>query len=346
MLRALCLVPGLFFGQVPQGPGSSALPALPRLAFDDGAGNKEETNAGALSVSTSLSPKEMQLTEKEKDFSVFSRPLWADRSSFSWITSAGPGRFNIIDWESRPNADRMWWLGRWPTSHEAQIYTHLGFNMHWWAGPVGNGTAPVPNLSPRLYDLYLDVTWAQRWTDRLTSEVRFRPGLYTDFRVTPPDAFRVPGQAITLFQACPELFLVGGIDHVQRNEIAVLPVAGFLWQPSPRWELRLTFPEPKIAFELSPREHLWGYIGGEYGGGRWTHEHESNRGERVEYSDFRLTFGIEWRDDYLSNLALLSTRSAAFLEMGYIFERRLRFSGPSPAFDPEPAWLIRLGRVW
>jgi hypothetical protein len=278
--------------------------------------------------------------------SIFSRPQFSDRSSLSWIIGAGPGRFNIIDWESRPSADRLWWLGRWPSCEQVQLHAGIGFNIHWWAGPVAEGAEPVPHLWPRVYDLYLDAIWAQRWTDRFVTEVRARPGLYGDFRVTPPDAFRVPGHAVGVYQVTPLFHVVGGVEHLQRNDVQVLPIAGVLWAPTPGSEFRLVFPEPKIAFELSPNHHVWGYVAAEYGGGRWTTKDWSGQSERVEYSDYRVTFGIEWRGDYVKDFPILWKQPACFIELGYVFQRHLRFTRAAPDFEPDAAWMIRFGGVW
>lgn len=334
MLAATCLICGLLLAQPPAAtPPLAAATAGPRLEFMDTETTME-----------TVGPPE---TPKEKDApSIFSRPFFADRSALSFVTGTGPGRLNFIDWENRPNGDRLWWLSRWPAEEEVQLHLNIGFNIHWWAGPVGNGVNAAPHLPPRVYDLYLDGTWAQRWTSRLSSEVRFQPGLYTDFKVTPPDAFRAPGQAIFLFRLAEPVHVVGGVANLQRNDIKVLPVGGVLWQPTPGWELRLVFPEPKIAFQLSPRHHVWGYVAGEYGGGRWTYDNAAGRAERVEYSDYRLVFGIEWREDHLSNLKLLPQKSASFIELGHVWQREIRFTGPALAYEPEPAWMIRFGRVW
>lgn len=288
----------------------------------------------------------VEADKAETDRSIISRPFLADRHGLSFLFGTGPGRFNMIDWESRPNADRLWWLGRWPAADDVQLHANIGFNIHWWSGPVAMGHKPAPDLPPRVYDLYLDWTWAQRWSERLTSEIRFRPGMYTDFRTTPPDSFRTPGWAVAVYQANDEVSLVGGIEYVDRNRYKLLPVAGILWEPTPSWELRLVFPEPKIAFELSPRQPTWGYVAAEYGGGRWTYDTEQGVAERVEYSDFRVTFGIEWREDYLKHVPLLANKSSAFLEVGYLFERHLRFAGSTRDFEPTATWMIRFGSVW
>lgn len=285
-------------------------------------------------------------TEAEESWHIFSRPPFAEAGSLSWVTSTGLGRFNLIDWESRPNWDRLWWLDHWPSTEELHLYFSPGFNIHWWAGPVAFGAEPPPDLPPRVYDLYLDFTWAQHWAEGFATEVNFRPGLYTDFRTTPPDAFRAPGSGVAVLRLVPNLDLVAGIENLQRNQVKILPVGGVLWQPTPRWELRLVFPEPKVAVELYAREHLWGYVVGEYGGGRWTYKDDVGQSERVEYSDFRILFGLESRESYFGKVPVLQDLSASFLEVGYVFERRLRFTAEPLNCDPKPGWLIRFGCIW
>jgi hypothetical protein len=109
--------------------------------------------------------------------------------------------------------------------------------------------------------------------------------------------------------------------------------------------MNLVFPEPKIAFALSTKQQLWGYVATEYGGGRWTYKNDLGQSERVEYSDYRLLVGLEWRDGPVNKVPLLQ-KSASFFETGYVFERRLRFAGPEAQFDPRPTWMIRFGTAW
>lgn len=351
MLAALALMQGLLLGQAPMpqltpaAPPTSALPPARVVSLGQPQVSVIQSADENLTEETTTA-----LVEKAADpadsSSIFSRPFFSDRHGLSFLFGAGPGRFNIIDWESRPNADRLWWLGRWPACDEVQLHAHIGFNIHWWSGPISNDAKPAPDLPPRVYDLYLDWAWAQRWSERLTSEVRFRPGMYTDFRTTPPDSFRIPGWAVAVYRASDDVSLVGGVEYLDRNRYKIFPVAGLLWEPTPSWELRLVFPEPKVAFELSPQNHVWGYLAAEYGGGRWTYKTELGSSEGVEYSDVRVMFGIEWREDYLKHVPLLSDKSAAFVEVGYLFDRHLRFAGPTQDFEPTSTWMIRFGSVW
>lgn len=314
-------------------------PAAPALE----SGSK--TDKGDASIIT-VAPADDASTEENHWRRVLACTLFAEQQSLSWVLSCGPGRFNLIDWEDRPNWDRLWWLARWPSPEECHFDPSIGFNIHWWAGPVQRDAHPAPNLPPRVYDLYIDLNWAQRWTDWLTTQVHVAPGLYTDFRTTPPDAFRVPGVAVAVLGMLPEVHLVGGVEYLQCNAIQILPVAGILWQPAERWELRLVFPEPKVAVELSAGQHLWGYAAGEYGGGRWTVKNEQGHSERVEYSDLRVMVGLECRDGFSGKLPMAKDNSASFLEIGYVFDRRLRFADGVNTFEPNAGWMIRFGVAW
>jgi hypothetical protein len=349
MISAVCLVSAVMLAQVPDGPPPSRIASLSRpSALDDPAALDQEP----IVVTTLPRPPESSAAVNvppatpAPTHSFFSRSPFSDRNGIGFITSAGPGRFNIIDWESRPSLGRYWWLSRWSAPDEVQFNFGIGFNIHWWAGPVQDSAAPPPNLPAQVFDLYLDLSWGQRWTDRLASEVRVRPGLYTDFRTTPPDAARIPGEAAFVYTAAPDLFLVGGVQYLQRLDIQLLPIAGILWRPTPRWELSLLFPEPKIAYELSPNKRLWGYAAAEYGGGRWTYKNDFGGSERVESSDVRALCGLEWRQPFDDKLPFVTPKTAAFLEVGYVFERHLRFAGPVNSFQPEAAWLIRFGTAW
>jgi hypothetical protein len=346
MLTVAFLMHVVLLGQTPAATEAPATAAPPAQLLQPLVVDATPSNGEAAPSTQTPGPDSVPCppaVKSEPAFSIFSRPPFADRMQLAFLAGAGSGRFGTIDWESRPNADRAWWLGRWPIPEDVQIYCGIGFGIHWWAGPV-HDTAPVPVLPPQVFDLYFDGSWSQRWSEWFATEVRVRPGLYTDFRTTPPDAFRIPAEALGVYKVDDDLYLVGGAQHLQRNRVKVLPIAGVLWQPTPRWEVNLVFPEPKIAFELSTKRHLWGYVATEYGGGRWTYQDEAGHSERVESSDYRVAVGIEWREDYLKNLT--AQKTAAFLELGYVFHRELRFTGREAPFDPRPTWMIRFGTVW
>src|SRR5688572_17044540 len=101
-MLSLCLMHGLLLGQVnaPSPPGPLVLVApLPEKSAD-GRGAAGEVSVRATEIHT-----ETVATIAADSSSLFARPFFADRHTLSWFLDAGPGRFNMIDWESRPNGD-------------------------------------------------------------------------------------------------------------------------------------------------------------------------------------------------------------------------------------------------
>jgi hypothetical protein len=250
---------------------------------------------------------------------------------WTWINPGGVGGFGILSFESWRDWDELWVLSD-PESDRIRFHAPLGFSMHWWSGPKGDALHPVPDLPARVYDLYLDLNWQPRVNDWLAIELRFAPGLHTDFKVTPPDAFRIRAHALGLITLTPELHAVLGGEFINRNRVKSLPIVGFLWQPHEDLECRLVFPHPKVSYRLG--DMWWLYVSGEYGGGTWAYKYlPSEKTDWVEYSDFRVMVGIENRCD----------KNNTFLEVGYLFERRIDFVSALPDFNPNDTFLVRVG---
>lgn len=265
------------------------------------------------------------VSEKVSDsFSVIS-------GGWTWINPGGVGGFGMLSFESWRDWDTLWQL-RGPDSAETNFYAPLGFSMHWWSGPKGDALHPVPDLPARVYDLYLDLNWQARFNDWLALEFRFAPGLHTDFKVTPPDAFRIQAHALGLVTLTPELHAVLGGEFINRLRVKSLPVVGLLWEPTEDWQCRLVFPHPKVAYRLG--SCYWAYVSGEYGGGTWAYKYlPSEKTDWVEYSDFRVMVGLETH----------SNGNDAFVEFGYLFERRINFVSALPDYFPKDTFLFRLG---
>jgi hypothetical protein len=267
------------------------------------------------------------------------------RHALNWILSRGQKRFDVIEWVSRPDLLTLGDLAFWPAECDYDLDLGINFNIRWWAGPKGDADTPVPDLPPRVYDLDLRLTWRQRWADGIATEVTLLPGLYTDFRTTPPDAFRVPGFAVGVFRVAPELHLVAGAWHLQRLRVKALPIAGLLWEPTDRWQCRLVFPEPKVSYRLDAKHDAWVYARGEYGGGTWAYKDNAGRADLVEYSDLRVGAGFEWGSltrAFCPKVPL----GTGFIEVGYVFDRQLVFDGPTPPTGVPPGWMISLGSTW
>jgi hypothetical protein len=176
----------------------------------------------------------------------------------------------------------------------------------------------------------------------VATEITVLPGLYTDFRTTPPDGARCPGHAVGVFRLTPELHLVAGAWYLQRNRIQMLPIAGLLWEPTERWQFRLVFPEPKISYHLDSKSDVWAYVRGEYGGGRWAYKDDHGHADQVEYSDFRVTAGFEC-GTLTRNLCPRIPLGTTFFEVGYIFGRHLNFMNGTPSTAVPDGWMISFG---
>ena len=59
---------------------------------------------------------------------------------------------------------------------------------------------------------------------------------------------------------------------------------------------------------------IWGYVGGEYGGGSWTIERPGPIDDQVDINDVRAFLGWEWMGP---------RRVTGFFEFGYVFGRKL-----------------------
>lgn len=264
------------------------------------------------------------VTEKVKESLIVNSGGW------TWINPGGVGGFGILSFESWRDWDGLWTL-RGPESG-FRFFAPIGFSMHWWSGPKGDTLHPVPDLPARVYDLYLDLSWQTRLNDWLAVELRFAPGLHTDFKVTPPDAFRIRAHALGLVSLTEDLDVVLGGEFINRNRVKALPIVGLLWKPHEDLECRLVFPHPKVAYHVG--KVFWAYVAGEYGGGAWAYKYlPSEKTDWVEYSDFRVMVGIENRCD----------NDNTFLEFGYLFKRRIDFVSALPDFEPNDTFLIRFG---
>ena len=199
-----------------------------------------------------------------------------------------------------------------------------GFAFNWFDGPVADPTAMPrgPDLPPRVYDAYLDVAWLPRWTPEFGAELGARVGVYSDFREVNEDSLRVLGRGLGVISVTPQFELLGGAVYLDRLRVKVLPAGGVRWRPSPEWDLYLVFPNPKVrrTWFSTGSADFWWYVAGEYGGGSWTAE-RAGFGDRFDYNDMRVVTGLEWQTP---------TQATGHLEIGYAFDREVRFESGAP----------------
>lgn len=218
-------------------------------------------------------------------------------------------------------------------SIESPLLVTPGFAFNWFDGP----NAAIADLPPRTYDAYLDFGWFPQWTPELGAELGFRTGVWTDFDEVNSDSVRILGRGLGVVSLTPQFDILLGAVYLDRLRVKTLPAGGVRWRPTPEWDLYLVFPNPKIrrSWLSSGSADWWWYVAGEYGGGSWTVNRATTGRDQFDYNDIRFVLGIEWQTP---------TQARGHLEIGYVFDRELRFKSNLPSrFKTDDAVMFRAG---
>jgi hypothetical protein len=205
-----------------------------------------------------------------------------------------------------------------------------GIASHSLNGPL------TTDLPPAVYDMWAEVRWLKKLNDRWMLDLVVTPSYFSDFENKSADAFRLPSRAIALWSTTPELQLAFGVINFDREDVSWLPAAGLIWTPNDAYKLELLFPRPRVLRKLSEtdRETRWIYAGGEFGGGSWAIRREDRSDDIVTYSVLRFLIGYE------------AKRTAGFsprVEIGYLFNRRIEYVSGVGDYDPDSAFMLRVG---
>jgi hypothetical protein len=228
-------------------------------------------------------------------------PLPAGSLSLAWLAPGGATGFGSTDFD----AHYTWEVGRAFDREPVLVTPGLGF--HLWSGP------DVLDLPPRVYDLYVDLSWRAISRDRSGLTVGLTPGYYGDFGRLDSKAFQFTGWLLGDWTVNERWTLLGGLAYVRQLKSNLLPIGGAVWRPNEDVRVDLIFPRPRVARRLAVDEtqETWGYVSGVFGGGAWAVE-DGNRNVLVRYSDLRLGLGVEW---------LRWDGGSTQIELGYVFAR-------------------------
>ncbi|MBX7166616.1 MAG: hypothetical protein K1X74_09745 [Pirellulales bacterium] len=210
-----------------------------------------------------------------------------------------------------------------------------GFSLHLWDGPEtppGGG----PDLPAQIYDAYLDTAWRPQFSPTVGADLGFRIGAYTDFSYFDNHSMRFLGRGLGVLTLNQAWQLTAGIVYLDRNNVKLLPAGGVIWTPDPDTRYELVFPYPKLSERLTTvgNTDLWLYLAGEYGGGSWTITRASGTKDSFDLNDIRIRLGIEW-------LRFQGPRGWA--EIGYVFNREIKYEVDPTDFDPGDTFMIRAG---
>lgn len=233
-------------------------------------------------------------------------------TTMAWLAPGGANGFGTTDLDLH----RTWyWL---PGSADEPVAIAPGIGMHLWTGP---GTLDLP---PRVYDVYLDMSWRFCNRDGWGVAGGITPGFYGDFSRFDGHAFQLTGWLMGDWTLSEQWSLVGGLAYVRQLQSHLLPIGGAIWRPSDDLRVDLIFPRPRVAWrwqQTSDRD-VWLYLAGIFGGGAWSVDDGLGSSVLLQYSDLRLAFGAE--------IANFNGRLMT-LETGYVFSRDISVQSTSLA---------------
>ncbi len=231
------------------------------------------------------------------------------QSDMSWLGGSDFGMFSV---ESFPTLQ----LGE-----ESALVAGTGF--HFLNGPT------TPDMPPRLFDLQLAYHSRKIQNDRLILDVKLGIGAFSDFEGSARKGIRFPGHVVSYVEWNHRLASVFGIDVLDRDDISLLPVAGFVWRPNQDSVYELVFPRPKIQIRLDSHRAM--YIGGELGGGTWAIERNGTTNDNATYRDLQVTLGV----------MTFHSSSSSVLEIGWSFDRHLEYRSGLGNTPFDDAFILR-----
>jgi hypothetical protein len=228
----------------------------------------------------------------------------------------------------------------WPIlANPNPVFITPGFTYHSWNGPQSGNFAGFPDLPPNAYDAYLDTSWHPQITSWLSADLDVRVGVYSDFSAVNSHSFRILGRGLGIVTLSPQWQVAAGIWYLNRLTVQLLPAGGVIWTPNQDTRFAILFPNPKLSRRMLTigNTDIWGYVGGEYGGGRWTMRHANGSDDVVELNDIRALAGFEW-------FMLSGVRGN--MEIGYVFDRHIIYRSGLPWAHPSDTVLFRGGLTY
>ncbi len=169
----------------------------------------------------------------------------------------------------------------------APLLISPGVAAHFWDVAAGAGEI-------RFYDLYAEIGWRPQLAPWLFADLAVTPGVYSDIEEWKLENVQMRGRGLAIVAFSPQLQLVGGALYVNRNKTKILPAGGVIWNPDDDTKLNFVFPQPKLAHRLTTigDTQWWGYLSGEFGGGRWSFGQGEGPAAFLDYTDVRVLHSV------------------------------------------------------
>jgi hypothetical protein len=238
---------------------------------------------------------------EEEDYTSY---MPGDGDQFGWLT------FGNNTW-LRKDKDSGW---------------DLSMNLHLLSGPEAVA------LPPRLYDFEGGYQSKTQLSDWFSYDVGLSVGVYSDFEDSARDGVRFPGHLVGMFHRDDRLDWVFGIEYLDRDDIKLLPVIGFVWHDPAMSGLRIeaVFPRPRIDLQIQRDMRL--YWTARLGGGSWDIEMPDDSNEVFTYRDYQILMGIESID---------SSKKLSAWEVGFVFSRHIEFRNRPDEVNLDEAFVLR-----
>ncbi len=232
------------------------------------------------------------------------------QSDMTWLASDEYGGFSV---ESFPTLD----LG----SDAALVF---GTGFHFMGGPLSPSDMPA-----RLFDFQMAYHARKQLTHRTYLDLKFGVGAFSDFEGSARKGVRYPGHAVTYHEHNDRFITLFGVDVLDRDDISLLPVAGFVIRPHDDLLWELVFPKPKLQMRVGECQAL--YVSGELGGDTWAIERENRAYDNATYRDIRVLFGLK----------SFGKNSDGVLELGFAFDRKLEYRSARGNTEFDNAFVLR-----
>lgn len=225
--------------------------------------------------------------------------------------------------------DQFGWLSFESPSYLSRKRTSgptANVNFHLLSGPSSI------DLPARLYDFELGYQTRSSLSELFSYDASVMVGAYSDFKGSAREGVRFPAHAVGMFHSSENADWVIGVDYLGRDDVKMLPVAGFCWHNPARPQLRyqMVFPRPRIDLTLNAAARL--YLAGLFGGGTWQVEFPDASNDVLTYRDFKMVTGIERKRD---------DGSLATWELGWVFARKLSFRDRADELNMDDAFVLR-----
>ena len=158
------------------------------------------------------------------------------------------------------------------------------------------------NLPKNVFDAGLTTSFKLSLND-FQGGVEVQVGVASTFKKITGKAIYVRGRAEGSLPVDDErkVRVLGGVGYYDRVKIKLLPIAGIVWTPNTKNELRIVFPDPMWGHFLTKVNETdwWFYVHGDIGGGRWLmsdpkHLIKGKRTYNFDYNDYRVGVGLRF----------------------------------------------------